>query len=348
MPTEAQIARSPIARKDWLRHFYSVLFSLSLIFVAVPPGSAAESGSLKDAAKQLADRLANIPNFHGPVRLEFLERNKAAASGADEEWKAAMRDELESRHVTVTQDSNALALRVAVTQTPTQMVMTAAIKLGEREEVRIVTTSRAAAPAENLPVAAVRLERQLVYESADRILDASTLWNGEEKGMALLLLRKAELLAIKLDGNGAVTQTVSLATAYARLGRDPRAELLPKGAQTELHISGRACEFAWTAATDVKCRNVKQVWREAATLTAPCDSGDWKLEADGNDWTTPDLLQAVPADSTRQNAAAAIAEFPGPVLSINGEQNPSNALIVIRNLRTGNYEVYKITLACGD
>ena len=83
-------------------------------------------------------------------------------------------------------------------------------------------------------------------------------------------------------------------------------------------------------------------------LTSSCDSSDWNLEADGNDWSTTDLLQAVPADTSRQGSAAVLSEFPGPVLSINEEQNPNSALIVARNLRTGNYEVYRITLACGD
>jgi hypothetical protein len=119
--------------------------------------------------------------------------------------------------------------------------------------------------------------------------------------------------------------------------------------QAEVRLAAKSCEFTWTGAGDVKCHNVKQLaWREVTTLTPPCDAGAWRLEADGNDWTTTDLLQAIPANSSQPDTAAAISEFPGPILSINGEQNPSSALVVIRNLRTGNYEVYKITLACGD
>jgi hypothetical protein len=43
-----------------------------------------------------------------------------------------------------------------------------------------------------------------------------------------------------------------------------------------------------------------------------------------------------------------LSEFPGPILGTNGEQNPSSVLVVAQNLRTGDYEIYKITLACGN
>jgi hypothetical protein len=347
VPSVAHNVRLPMSTSTRQNYFFSILFCMLLIFSSVFPLVSAEATSLDDAARQLADRLASIPNFHGPVRLEFLAE-AATLSSAGEEWKTTLRDELEKRRVIVTEESSFPALRIVVTQTPTQIVLTASAKIGEREEVRIVATNLGPLTAANLPVTPVRLERQLVYESADRILEASSLWNGEEKGLAILLLRNSELLALRLDASGAVKQTVSLAAASARFPRDPRAEFVPKGTQAEVHLASKTCEFSWNTLGDVKCRAAKPAWREMTLLTSPCDSTDWKLQADGNDWTTADLLQAVPAESAKQGSAAVMSEFPGPILSINGEQNPSNALLVIRNLRTGNYEVYKITLVCGD
>jgi hypothetical protein len=60
------------------------------------------------------------------------------------------------------------------------------------------------------------------------------------------------------------------------------------------------------------------------------------------------MLQVVPEGALQETSAVVASELPGPILSTNGEQNPASALVVARNLRTGNYEVYKITLACGD
>jgi hypothetical protein len=60
------------------------------------------------------------------------------------------------------------------------------------------------------------------------------------------------------------------------------------------------------------------------------------------------VLQVVPDGALRESSAAVLSEFPGPILGTNGEQSASSALVIAQNLRTGNYEIYKITLACGN
>jgi len=59
------------------------------------------------------------------------------------------------------------------------------------------------------------------------------------------------------------------------------------------------------------------------------------------------MLQIVPDDAI-EGQAALVSEFPGPILKIHGAENQDSALIVAKNLRTGNYGVYQITLACGN
>jgi hypothetical protein len=347
LPKVSQLAGRQSSRLPSIAFCFHLLLPLLLIALLTPVLASTEPDSLEGATKQLGERIAAIPNLHGPFTLEYL-LEAPVTSGREKEWKKMFRSELESRRLAVTEQSNAPVMRICVTQTPTQIVLTASVSIGDRQEVRIVAVNRSSVPAANLPVAPVRLERQLIYESPDRILDASSLWNGEERGLAILLLRNAELLALRLDASGAVKQTISIAPASLRLPRDPHAELVPKGPEAEARIPSKICEFTWNGTGDSKCRAAKFAWRETTLLTAPCDSSDWKLEADGNDWSSSDLLQVIPGETAEQGSAAVMSEFPGPVLSINGEQNPNSALIVARNLRTGNYEVYKITLACGD
>jgi len=305
----------------------------------------ADSNSLDDAERQLADRIAAIPNLHGPLRLEF---HADANLAADSTWQGTLRQELEKRHLAITEEPSALLLKVGAVETPTQLVLTASARIGDRDDVRIVAITRAAFTAPALAVAPVRIARQLVYESADRIQDASALGTASEGGLAVLLYRNADLVALRLDSNGAVKQTVSLAAANPHVSRDPRGELTDKSATAELLLPGKLCEFNWVAGEEPKCRAKKTEWRTATVLTSPCDSSNWKLEAKGDDWSSVDLLQIVPDTAARAGSAALFNEFPGPILSINGERDPGSALIVARNLRTGNYEVYKITLVCGN
>ena len=324
------------------RFFLALAF---LCLVALPPAIPADSNSLDDAARQLADRIAAIPNLHGPLRLEF---HADANFAADSAWQDTLRQELDKRHLTIIEEPSATLLKVGAVETPTQLVFTASARVGDRDDVRIVTITRAAFTAPALVVAPVRIARQLVYESSDRILDASELGTAAEGGLAVLLYRNSDIVALRLDSSGAVKQSVSLAAATPRVSRDPRGELTDKGATAEVLLPGKLCEFTWTEGDEPRCRAKKTEWRTATVLTSPCDSSDWKLEARGDDWSSADLLQIVSDAAARAGSAALFSEFPGPILSITGERDPGSALIVARNLQTGNYEVYKITLLCGN
>ena len=307
----------------------------------------AETISLDDALRQLAERVIAIPNLHGPLRLQFFQ-DPAFESETGKDWQTTFRNELQQHHLTLIDDPNATLLRIGLAETPTQLVLSAATRISEKDEVRFLTLPRTEFRAANLPVAPIRIERQLVFQLPDRILDASSLWDGTEGGMALLAFRNATLSVLRIDSTGQLTQTIPLASFGVPPFRDPRGELTIRANAGVALFPSRSCEFTWTSASDAKCHPTKSTWRAPTVLTPSCDTGGWKLLADGPDWSTPDILQVVPDGTLRQGSATLLIDFPGPILSINGEQNPASALVVTKNLRTGNYEVYKITLACGN
>jgi hypothetical protein len=342
-----QNAVRPIPDRPLLRKFL-LLLALSLALSVSPlPSSSADNSSLEDALHQLAERVAAIPNLHGPLRLQFFQDpNFAADTGKD--WQDTFLAELEKRHLTVVEDPAAVLLRIGLAQTPTLLVLTASTRISDKDEVRFFILPRAVFRPANLPVAPIRIERQLVYQSPDRILDASSLWNGAEGGLAVLAYRNADLFVLRLDSAGLLTQSISLASAGARISRDPRGELSVRVSDGLVLLPAESCEFIWTTSAEPNCHTAKPNWRVSPILIPSCDAGGWKLLADGADWSTPEVLQVVPDGSLREGSAALLSDFPGPILSIHGGQNPASALVVTRNLRTGNYEVYKITLACGD
>ncbi len=323
---------------------FFLILSLLCLFI-LPRAFPADPNSLDDAVRQLADRIAAIPNVHGPLHLEF---HADANIVSDSTWQDTLRQDLEKRRLPVTDEPRAPLLKIGLAGTPTQVVLTASTRVGDRDDVRIVTFSRAALSAPALAVAPIRVARQLIYESSDRILDASALGNAAEGGLAVLLDRNAEPFAIRLDSAGVFKQAVSLASAALPVTRDPRGQITDKGATAEVLLPGKICEFPWVGGEEPKCRARKVEARSSTVLTSPCDASNWKLEAKGDDWSSPDLLQIAPDSAARAGSAALFNEFPGPILSINGELDPGSALIVVHNLRTGNYEVYKITLLCGS
>ena len=335
-------------RSSVARLLFRGLALLLFLFFILPVNSfSADTPSLDDAVHQLADRVSTIPNLPGLLRLQFFQ-DASFASNTGKSWQDTFRKEIEAHHIILTDDPAAALLRIGLAETPTQLVLSASITISEKDEVRFLTLPRTAFHAANLPVAPVRIERQLVYQSFDRILDASSLGNGAEGGMALLTLHNAELSVLRIDSSGQLTQTIPLVSANSPPSRDPRGELTIRAGDGTVLLPSQNCDFSWTNPADAKCRSAKPTWRAATMLTPSCDAGGWKLFSDGSDWATPDVLQVVPDGSLREGSAALLSDFPGPILSTNGQQNPANALIVTRNLRTGDYEVYKITLACGN
>jgi hypothetical protein len=337
--------RSSLVR-PLLRQFSLLLLSF-LVFFPLPTPSSPADTTIDDAIQQLAERVATIPNLRSPLRLQFFQdTNFETETGKG--WQESFRKELEKHHLALTDDPAASLLRIGLAETPTQVVLSASARVLEKDEVRFFTLPRSAFRAANLPVAPIRIERQLVYQSPDRILDASALDNGTEGGMALLVYRNGDISILRIDSSGQLIQTISLAAANAPISRDPSGELTIRPSDATVLLPNKTCDLTWTLPGEPKCHPTKSVWRVSTVLKPSCEAGGWKLLADGPDWSTPDVLQVIPDGALRERSAALLSDFPGPILSINGEQNPASALVVTKNLRTGNYEVYKITLACGN
>ena len=317
------------------------------------PAMADDDVVVRETAQKLAERVATIPGLHGPLRLEW-HPDANWSEGESGHWQGTVRAELKKRTLALTEDAGAPALDVFSAETPTQVVLTAKARIGDRDEVRIVSVGRALLSLGSLPVAPIRLERQMIYENENRILDASSLGSGAESGLALLLYKNFEIVAVRLDSKGAVRDSVSLSAASLKPSRDPRAELLVRAGLVSVQLPGKVCEFSWEATGVVKCHGErpasanKSEWRSEVLLASPCDGSNWKLMSSGSEPNAREVLQVVPDGAPQETSAAVLSEFPGPIIGTNREQDPDSALVIARNLRTGNYEIYKITLACGN
>lgn len=93
---------------------------------------------------------------------------------------------------------------------------------------------------------------------------------------------------------------------------------------------------------------------QVASIYSGCGSG-WQLLVTGTgDWTQPDKIQAVDLADSRPQTVSDPMEFPGPILALHtqgprtSDNAPSNAraVAVDRNLQTGRYEAYLLSIAC--
>ncbi|MBZ5624819.1 MAG: hypothetical protein LAQ69_39885, partial [Acidobacteriia bacterium] len=86
---------------------------------------------------------------------------------------------------------------------------------------------------------------------------------------------------------------------------------------------------------------------DIAGTDARCGGGSQVLATRPGDGATPDALQAF---SIVNHAAAPLTpplEFPGPVTAL-WTSGGTSAMAIVRNLATGKYEAYVITVSCGE
>ncbi|HKV26348.1 MAG TPA: hypothetical protein VJN93_17255 [Candidatus Acidoferrum sp.] len=93
---------------------------------------------------------------------------------------------------------------------------------------------------------------------------------------------------------------------------------------------------------------------QIASIYSGCGSG-WQLLVTGTgDWTQPDRIQAVDLAESQPQTVSDPMEFPGPILALHapGTRTADNAtansraVAVDRNLLTGRYEAYLLSIAC--
>lgn len=85
---------------------------------------------------------------------------------------------------------------------------------------------------------------------------------------------------------------------------------------------------------------------DVSSIKTNCGSGWQVLATRPGDWTQPDAVGAYEIRDGVAVGATPALEFPGPVMAL-GPLGEGAALAVARNLQTGRYEAYKISVFCG-
>jgi hypothetical protein len=116
--------------------------------------------------ERLAKRAAALPHER---RMSLLWTNHSALSEQRaERLRVAFAAQIEAAQVRLAQGETAPALRVAIEQTPTQIVFTATVPGEGSTSVAIEEVTRSAAGIDASPGNSVRLEKELLWQQRDK------------------------------------------------------------------------------------------------------------------------------------------------------------------------------------
>ena len=351
------MARPAIFRRDVLNFRFSpvneqparrtsslaliTIFIISLLAACVP--TVAQPQTLEDCVERLARKAVALPHER---RMLLVWTNHAALSEQRaENLRLVFVSRLEASQVRLVQGESAPALHVSIEQTPSQIVFTASVPAEGSSNVVIEEVARAS----NV----IRLEKELLWQQETKILGAAlpaSSANGEKK--MILLTEDALAVYGEAQGSWTVRITKRLPPGASQPQRSARGQLLLADeniSQVGVLLPGRYCETKWTDDSPIACSATNTEIHPGRLLAAPaCGAQTWWLRSDGTDWTSEDRLLLRNSGAASNAAPAAELSVPGPVFSIGAGADVGSATAVVRNVSTGNYEVYLVALACAN
>ncbi len=87
---------------------------------------------------------------------------------------------------------------------------------------------------------------------------------------------------------------------------------------------------------------------QLAVVSSTCGSDTLILATRPTDFTQPDAVQAFELRGRSTQPASGPLEFPGPLTLLEGSSEEGAALAVARDLSTGFYEAFRLSITCGD
>lgn len=308
---------------------------------------------LEDAAHLLARKLCGAPRQQN-VRIMWQESPELSGS-----IKREFLSQLSACGITTGASQDLPLILISIRPTASKLLLVAnLVDSAGGTQVRMAEMGREALSISNESSRTPRLQRKLLWQQERPLASAMEWYSLATQEHFLFLVNQDSIVRLR-STNDVWSQVDSAelpkADRPSRLGggsstfmygnREPQAKL-------ELLINRQLCEFAPAASLSLTC-NDSHLGGKQLRMFSECGNTPWSLWSDSGDYAQRDSIfcgasevaePKFPADEATSHSL----EMPGPVLDISTTVDAKAAIAVVRNLATGNYEVYRITLACAN
>jgi len=334
---------------------HAVLFLLVLLGMPM----AARSDTLEDSARELARKIDAVVTTQGEVSCDI--RNASTLDLDDvARIEQALKTELQGRCVG-TQASGSEAANVAVTlsENVESLVWTAEIHQGAADREILQLVPRSTVPprsSERLPLV-LAVER--FWEGPERILDATIAASPTGEQLLVLLLPDAVLIRnVTKDSERRIDIPLAISTS---ISREPSGSLSRQdGNLIDIKSDRRDCTVSLSTLAFVNCASdqgekpvsggANRTEGQVVPISANCGvaKGIPSLVTGTGDDTQPDFVEVVVPQNLGSAVASNRIDFPGPVLAVHGGISGESTNLIAKNLHTGNYEAYRLSISCGQ
>jgi hypothetical protein len=340
-----------LARRFSVVALTAALFYSQFIFAAGQPKFAQpQAQTLEECVERLARRAIALP--HEP-RMALVWTNHAELSEQRaEDLRNIFAAKLEAAQIRVVRGEAAPALRVSIERTPSQIVISVSVPAEGSSNVAIEQVAREQAGGVERPASSIRLEKELVWQQEGKILSAALSVDAGTKQKKMLVLTEDTLSAYGEDQGSWKLLTTKPLPGPKQPPRAARGQLLvaeETPERVEVLLLGRRCHANFADDSPITCTAMNSEWRAGHLLALPaCGTQRWWLRSEGTDWSSEDRVFLRPSGNASNTTPVAEMSVPGPVHSIGAGADGASAAAVVHNIATGNYEVYRIALACAN
>lgn len=344
------------------RHNFSRRVLVWLFAVLAAPLTA-PAATLEDSARELARKIAGALTAQDKVVLEFV--NTSALSWNDQaQVEMALTGELQN-HVgmAITEGEETARVTVTLSENIKELVWTAVIRQGDTYRTVLFPALRPPAnPAVSgsLPVV---LHAEKFWEGPQRTLDALTY--SDDNAESWLALLWSDSLVIQKVGSE-IRFRLEI-PADPPVSREPGGLLVHLGSTFAVGLEWQMCTMGLDTRTLTECHSTRGPARardpvelifssevafppgkggQAAKIRNECTGTDLFLLTGLGDDTEPDSIQAFQKSSSGAIAGSNEVYLPGPVVALHFLSEFPRA--IIRNLKTGNYEAYRLFTSCAQ
>ena len=312
--------------------------------------------------KALAAKIAAAVKPSRAISLDI--KNISSLGAADvEAIRAAIETELQTEGLRIV--SGAADVEVTLSENADGYVWVAEIRRNAKREdpsrVAIVSVSKAVTISTDGKAESLALSKRLVWQQSTEFLDFLIVERPTTVMLSFLMILEPDRLVYYRS----TTPQWQLwqAIPFAHVGRGNRAfqGRIDTGFQ-KVWGPGGECSGDLSDPKTVKCspkitilagprvgvRISGHEMYQSEVLSERCGDKSVALVSGNGDWTQPDSLQGyLFSDIVNPNAvpSGGAIEFDGPMMSMQADDRES-VRVIVRNLKTGNYEGYVVTATC--
>lgn len=324
---------------------------LGFALFLLPPVLRADS--LGGAAHELAMKVCASARKQ-PIRVHWLESSEYPSYLSDAS-KRLFLVQLSVCGIDPVDRAEAPALNVAIRMTASRVLLIAdAPDAAGAKQVYIIEIARASlqVPRESSP--APQLRKELLWQQEKPIQSAVEWQEQDTQEHYLFLLSENQFLRSRFEsGSWKIIDATELPAGdhRSRIEDGGFIYILSKR-ELALVFHNKICDFNPVGSVSLSCRT-RDFDAKTAAISSSCEESLLLLGTGKGDYTERDritlgdpILPYREAAVSPNDGYSSSVEMPGPVLGLSVGESPKAAFAMVKNLSTGNYEVYRITAVC--